>query len=383
MPEDADKMTASWAASPTAAAPASRVVLVDVLAALFGLGAWLGVNAMYTQLPILVEVLPESWNVASYIVVVIQAANIGGVAYAVVQRHHGDVADGGLLERGCIYAMTALGCASLLLMAFFYQEVVVVAGAAHSVPLLLLVFGCALPACVSSVLFVPYLRRFPPTYLVSYMVGEGLSGLLPSALSLVQGVAGDAVCAAAADGTRAPYTPPPVFSTRTYLLVAFLLQAASAAAFALLDLLPVCRRVRAEARTAAAADKQRAGPGAAPLSSSAFAALLAAEAVLMFFSNGLFPSVQTYSCEPYGTLAYHLAINLGAMANPLSCYLLFFVAARRPRTIAALTAATLAVAAYILVGAALSPTPPLVGQTGGQVLVVSSAAKELGKTNDI
>ena len=124
----------------------SRVLLVDALAVLFGLGAWLGVNGMYTQLPILIAVAPESWQLASYIVVVIQvkecmartrgerlpktgifflqcafsllqAANVGCVAYALAARRWQSAS----LQSAFIYAVLTLGCASLVLMAFFYQ----------------------------------------------------------------------------------------------------------------------------------------------------------------------------------------------------------------------------------------------------------------------
>ncbi|KAE8748246.1 hypothetical protein FOCC_FOCC005085 [Frankliniella occidentalis] len=349
-----------------------RVLLVDLLAGLFGMGAWLSVNAMYTQLPILIASAPESWNLASYIVVLIQAANIGGILYALLGRRY----PGEALERGAIYFLEAVGIAALALMAFFYQEVTVVGGQPHSVALLALVFLSALLACTSSVLFVPYMNRFAPTYLVSYMIGEGLSSLLPSVVSLVQGVSGDPVCVVGDDGTRQSYTPPPVFSTRTYLVATALVQAVSLAAFALLDRLPACREARVvvapkqaeqtkdgEARQQqdAAAPEDAAVKPAASLSSGVFVGLLATEAVLMAFSNGLFPSIQSYSCQPYGTDAYHLAINLGAMANPLACYLLFFVVPTAMRTFGALTSATLAVAVYILVGSLMSPTPPLLG----------------------
>ncbi|KAL2076265.1 hypothetical protein ACEWY4_028138 [Coilia grayii] len=36
-------------------------------------------------------------------------------------------------------------------------------------------------------------------------------------------------------------------------------------------------------------------------------------------TNGLLPSVQTYSCMPYGSLAYHLSAALASLANPLAC----------------------------------------------------------------
>lgn len=50
----------------------NRVLVVDLFAALFGMGAWLAINGMYTQLPLLVFNSPEGWDLPSYIVVLIQ-----------------------------------------------------------------------------------------------------------------------------------------------------------------------------------------------------------------------------------------------------------------------------------------------------------------------
>ena len=41
-------------------------------------------------------------------------------------------------------------------------------------------------------------------------------------------------------------------------------------------------------------------------------------------TNGLLPSVQTYSCMPYGNLAYHLSAALASVANPVACLVAMF-----------------------------------------------------------
>ena len=42
-------------------------------------------------------------------------------------------------------------------------------------------------------------------------------------------------------------------------------------------------------------------------------------------TNGVLPSVQTYSCLSYGPIAYHLSATLSSMANPLACFLSMFL----------------------------------------------------------
>lgn len=59
----------------------NRKVLVDVLALLFGIGAWVGVNGIYVQLPLLVNTAPEKWDLSAYMVMVVQFANLGPIMY--------------------------------------------------------------------------------------------------------------------------------------------------------------------------------------------------------------------------------------------------------------------------------------------------------------
>lgn len=49
-----------------------RRPLVDLLAMLFGIGAWVAINGMWVELPLLVTYLPEEWNLPSYLSVIIQ-----------------------------------------------------------------------------------------------------------------------------------------------------------------------------------------------------------------------------------------------------------------------------------------------------------------------
>lgn len=42
-------------------------------------------------------------------------------------------------------------------------------------------------------------------------------------------------------------------------------------------------------------------------------------------TNGVLPSVQTYSCLSYGPVAYHLSATLSSMANPLACFISMYL----------------------------------------------------------
>jgi len=102
------------------------------------------------------------------------------------------------------------------------------------------------------------------------------------------------------------------------------------------------------------------------------ASLLIVQGVLCLLSHAVLPAIQSYSCLPYGNTIYHLSINLAAMANPLVCYLAFFLPHSSTRLITFLSTVAVLTAAYILAGAIMSPSPPLIVHTAGGVLMVST-----------
>ena len=57
----------------------------------------------------------------------------------------------------------------------------------HSTSLFVLVFFLSLVDCTSSVLFLPFMAIFRDIYLNSYLIGEGLSGFIPSVVAIAQG----------------------------------------------------------------------------------------------------------------------------------------------------------------------------------------------------
>ncbi|KAK7884392.1 hypothetical protein WMY93_027515 [Mugilogobius chulae] len=81
-------------------------------------------------------------------------------------------------------------------------------------------------------------------------------------------------------------------------------------------------------------------------------------------TNGVLPSVQTYSCIPYGNRAYHLSAALSSVANPLACTILLFLGA--------LTLLGSGFGSYNMAMAALSPCPTFQGSMLGEILIVLS-----------
>ena len=108
------------------------------------------------------------------------------------------------------------------------------------------------------------------------------------------------------------------------------------------------------------------------ISSKKFILLLVIIGWVNCLTNGVLPSLQTYSTLPYGNDAYHLAATLSNIANPLACFLAFFVTVKSSTVISGLTLLGSGLSGYIIFTAVTSPTPVLHGSMAGTIIVVST-----------
>ena len=81
-----------------------------------------------------------------------------------------------------------IGTASSFLLSAYWGETTSIGGVDHSTALFVLVFFLSLVDCTSSVLFLPFMAIFRDIYLNSYLIGEGLSGFIPSVVAIAQGI---------------------------------------------------------------------------------------------------------------------------------------------------------------------------------------------------
>ncbi|XP_037068152.1 solute carrier family 52, riboflavin transporter, member 3-A-like isoform X3 [Pollicipes pollicipes] len=372
-----------------AMATGRRLLLTDLLLVLFGISSWLAVNGIWVELPLLVAALPEGWTLPSYLSVIVQLANVGPLLYTLLRYR--------LLRRSTrldslvVYGMLVTGAAACFLSALFWQRTSTVAGVEHSTALFVLLFFIALVDCTSSVVYVPFTARFGSRYLVSYMVGEGLSGLLPSLVALAQGVGGNAECVNSSAGINGTFLTPaplkPRFPVAGFFYFLFAMMALSCVAFALLLHLPrlEASRERGSPPSSDASDASPRGgsptrlyaveaPAPAPAAPvwrwRSLLPLLVLQALISLLANGFLPSVQSYSVLPYGNLAFHLVATLSLMANPAACLLLFLLPVRRAAVAAGCALLGGLCAVYLLLTAAESPAPPLQGTAAGEALVV-------------
>lgn len=386
--------------------------MVFAFVCVFASSSWIGLNAVWVELPLMIGVLPESWTLPSYLVVVIQVANVGPLMYTVARR----LAPGRVRDWVVVYAIVGIGLASCLLLAFHWDKTTTFVGGGegkHATALLALAFFLALVDCTSSVVFLPYMAQYAAPYLTAFYVGEGLSGLVPSALGLVQGVGGDPDCVIeTVNGTGHEVVPlygPPRFSVGVFFGILSALLCCSGVAFTLLHFHPKFSAYRSHRQVAIdrtdsdtqsllsrddvnhviassssyqstpwPADSRSgagAGAGVAPSNFSPFGsesvALLATVACVNALSNGVLPAIQSYSCLPYGSLAYSLAVRLAVLANPVACFLGLVVRVRAAGVCVAMATVGAALAGYQIALAALSPRPPLQDHVIGSILAVS------------
>ncbi|XP_061520696.1 solute carrier family 52, riboflavin transporter, member 2 isoform X3 [Phycodurus eques] len=372
------------------------------LMALFAMGSWISVNSLWVELPVIVSVLPEGWNLPAYLSVLISFGNIGAVAVTVT--HH--CAPGRLNERALIHCIQALAVLAAALLAILWSHTTVVAGQLRSLPFLLLTFVLSLVCCTSNVTFLPFMFRYPPQYIRTFFMGQGLSALFPCVVALGQGV-GRLECPSV-NGTVRPQYLKENFPAQNFFWFLFVMLSISALCF-----LALTRRSTApkEAVPPSADDSRgcyasversqdatvKISDATPPLSNgsspssqeevrleeaaSARAAtfwtphnvyLLALLAVSNALTNGVLPSVQTFTCLPYSATTFHLSVVLGNIANPVACFFAMFVILRSSARLGVLSLAGGVFAAYLMALAVLSPCPPLQGKTAGVVLVVLS-----------
>uniref|UniRef100_A0A3Q0S6Z5 Riboflavin transporter n=1 Tax=Amphilophus citrinellus TaxID=61819 RepID=A0A3Q0S6Z5_AMPCI len=372
-------------------------LLIHILACSFGVGSWVAVNGLWVELPLIVNTLPEGWELPSYLTVIIQLANVGPLLVTLMHKLN----PGCLKENIVIYSILSIGVLSCILLAFFWDRTTVFAGASHSTAFFVIIFFLSLVDCTSSVTFLPFMMQLPAKYITTYYIGEGLSGFIPGVVALAQGV-GMAICVNSSEtsgnNTGSLHTEylPPNFSTEVFFFILGAMMCISLAAFVALNRLPRIYELSTENlvqdtvpsvssgldNSGAETDGERVRNNGemANQGSHMMAKYSMYQLTIIYFlvawvnaaTNGLLPSVQTYSCIPYGNLAYHLSASLASVANPLACMLAMFFQNRSLIFLGILTVVGTGFGSYNMAMAAMSPCPLLHGTAVGEAIIVLS-----------
>eukprot|EP00061_Rhincodon_typus_P010036 g34007.t1 len=347
---------------------------IHILACVFGTGSWVAINGLWVELPLIVNVLPEGWDLPSYLTVIIQLANVGPLFVTLMHKF----APGKMKEIVAIYIIVSIGILASLLMVFFWKETTSLAHTPRSTAFLTLAFFLSLVDCTSSVTFLPFMMRLPTKYMTTYFIGEGLSGFIPGLVALGQG-SGMTKCvniSKPVNVTTGNFTEevhghqietqylPANFSTETFLAFLTVMMIFCLLAFVFLTRVPhkmfhkdqVSNDVSHVSATelelnkyiserpadtqsfslhdlGKAIDKAKLAAKTQSVALSTFTKYSKHQLLFIYLlvvwvnslTNGFLPSVQTYSCLPYGNIAYHLSAALGSMANPGACVIALFV----------------------------------------------------------
>lgn len=332
------------------------------LACAFGLGSWVAVNGMWVELPLIVNILPEGWNLPSYLTVIIQLANIGPILVTLVHK----LFPGWLRENLVIYSVLTIGVLACILLTLFWKKTTVFLGQPRSTAFFIITFFLSLVDCTSSVTFLPFMMQLPSKYITTYFIGEGLSGFLPGLVALAQGV-GMVKCVDVSQPSGNVSNPshvnitleaeylPSNFSTEIFFSFLVVMMVISFGAFGLLNYVPqtftlsnenlvsepetvvtVRGGLENQAAYNSGEDSQEDTTGDQPkplivkpyYSYYELAFIYCMVVWANCATNGLLPSVQTFSCMPYGNMIYHLSASLSALANPLACFIAMFAPKR-------------------------------------------------------
>nr|CAB3266298.1 solute carrier family 52, riboflavin transporter, member 3-B [Phallusia mammillata] len=396
----------------------SDTLLVHMLVLMFGSGAWIAVNGVWVELPAIVSQAPESWGLPAYLTVISQFGNLGPLIVMIMQIWFSKYYN----QNAMIYSITSIGTLGCLLLCFFWNSTAYIGGVEHSVALFALWFVLSFVDCSSSVTFLPFITIFPSPFLTTYFMGEGLSGLFPSIFALAQGT-GNSQCLNVSFFNETTNTTQykievkytdPRFSEAVFFGLLCIMMALCSIAFVLLNHLPIAKRlhvtpedkyksgfsaeeergtafyhsIELEDSSNSLSDNSRSKPPEPSngnieetpshvvlneqkkLSPTDYVYLLSIIFCINGLSNGILPSVSSYTALPYGEVPYHLATSLGNMANPLACFIAFFLPMHSFIGIGFMAIGSAGFASYLLFLALKSPCPVLVNETGGAVLMV-------------
>lgn len=289
--------------------------------------------------------LVVGWNLPAYLSVLIAFGNLGPLAVTITHQF----APGCLNERLLIHAIQVLAVVASALLALFWSEVATIGGEPRSVAFLLLSLVLSIVCCTSNVTFLPFMFRYPPRYIRTFFVGQGLSALFPCIVALGQGV-GKVECVETENGTK-PHELKENFPAQDFFWFLCVMLAISSLSFLALTYTGVTSPEAEVSQVPEQETEKYQGQEAHPLHNDASPVseehvqvekkspavsfwtlgniyLLILLGISTALTNGVLPSVQSFSCLPYGAMAFHLSVVLGNIANPLASFVAMAVLLR-------------------------------------------------------
>jgi hypothetical protein len=167
----------------------SHLPLYQRLAVLFactmlGLGAWLPVTAIYTELPAMSTTQPEASALSSYVTAAQQSGNV--IFFIFTWLLSSWVLASPYRHRISIILILLTDIVVMAITATFYSVTAPVFAVKRSVILLSSMITVGFVCACTNVLFYPLLAPYPINYTHAYSVGLGLANALTGCLALLQ-----------------------------------------------------------------------------------------------------------------------------------------------------------------------------------------------------
>ena len=234
----------------------------------------------------------------------------------------------------------------------------------------MLTFFLAIVDCTSSVLYIPYMSSISSTFLVSHLVGQSLSGLIPSFLALAQGVGGNPDCVNSTTNEVSPIEPR--YSVNVFFLLLTVLAVISWIAFFCLQNLKRFFNINVSSNIDKLDDytSDQSLYLVNRMSSKTILILLITEGSICSMTNGILPSIQPYSVLVYGNISHHFVVTLSAIASAMGTYLSLFLNRRQAIVLPLSLIIAVLSSGYIIASAMTSPNRLITNGFGSFFIVL-------------
>ena len=344
---------------------------------LFGLVSWTAANGVLSESPVLTALLPECYRLTSYIIIIVQSANIGPLVYLAIwgvfklvskNTHYLDVT---AIYCILIFAFTA----SIFTMVFWSWETII-SDVTVSLPFFILTGCLAISDCTSTVLFLPFVALYPTPYISALYIGEGLSGVLPSFWALAQGSV-SSECHQTSNTTTGLR-----FSPTTYFAVITVTTAISLVAFTLILVLPLARKERYPTTPTVIYNttegvlntEEDTAPVTQPVQSKAryfnLMQYVSIQTILCAFANSFLYSIAPYFTIPYGSPTFLWSLNLTLIAVPIGSFLGGVFNPKSTLSLWCMLSSYLMICTWLIFIAIWGSSKPLQGSSVGELHVI-------------
>ena len=379
---------------------------VFTLIALYSISSWIDVVGLRVEVPFMINYVPEGWTFPSYISLTTQLANIGPLIYSIISKVQSGKTKAtnnpGKRDIVLSFIIISIEIVSMFLISLFWNHPTSVYGKKHSVVLMVLLCCSGLCSCLSSLVFLPYMARYPAPYISAYYLGNGLSGIIPGFIGISQGLGEEPTClnvtvfvnksCSTSNCTDSslqykliPQYPSPRFSVQVYLMVICFLLLISLISFYCLNytrlrrhqvfqtnlsvIEEIVKNDNEKTRNNSINDLQTSMTKTFTTWNLSFCLIVFG--ITQATGYGCLPAIQPYLYLPYGSMIFNLSIRLSFICGSLGALSTLFIRQQSERIVMCVSLLGLLAFIYQFALALQSPHPILQHHVAGSILVVS------------